>query len=77
MPYRSSKEGQTQIYLRLHSQRASNPATPGNIVTLLREQVQIEAQDVVDKLTMWLDPFVDDLHILSVYLGEGVSLVLP
>lgn len=49
--------------------------TPATIITLLREQLQIQAQDTVDKLTKWLDPFVNVLHTLSVSLGEDVSLV--
>ena len=49
--------------------------TPGTIITLLRQQVQIQAQDVIEKLTKGLDPIVNVLHTLSLSLGENVSLV--
>jgi len=50
--------------------------TPEAILTLLREQVQVQAhQHILDKLTKWLDPTVNVLHTLSVFLGEDVSLV--
>lgn len=70
-------ERRTKINLLAHPLAAQLQSrdTPGAIITLLREQVQIQAQDVVDKLTKWLDPIVNVLHTLSVSLGEGVSLV--
>jgi hypothetical protein len=67
-------EKRTKINLLAHPLAAQLQScdTPGTIITLLREQVQIQAQD--DKLTKWLDPIVNVLHTLSVSLG-GVSLV--
>ena len=70
-------ESRTKINLLTHplAARLQSRDTPDAIITLLREQVKVEAQDVVDKLTKWLDPFVNSLHSLSAFLGEGVSLV--
>jgi hypothetical protein len=69
-------ERRTKTNLLTHplAARLQSCDTPGAIITLLREQVQIEAQDIVDKL---LDPFVNALNTLSVSLEECVSLVMP
>ena len=55
--------------------RLESCETPGTVITLLQEQVQIQDQDVVDSLTKWLYRFVNVLHALSVSIGERISLV--
>ncbi|KAF8489512.1 hypothetical protein F5888DRAFT_1745440 [Russula emetica] len=51
--------------------------SPVSILTVLQEQVQElnESQRGNERLTKWLDPTVNVLHVLSETLREGVGLV--
>jgi hypothetical protein len=51
--------------------------SPISILTVLQEQVQEfnESQRSNERLTKWLDPTVNVLHVLSETLREGVGLV--
>jgi hypothetical protein len=54
-----------------------NCNSPGDILTVLHEQVQGQDQSrsIDDRWTRWLDPTINVLYTLSETLGEGVSLV--